>query len=344
MVIFHLNIFHIKVKGTNDDISSIDRPNLSIHLENWKSAEDRPELVDELVQDELDKDWIHQFDGSVEDAQAAFPLGLAIWEAWFGHHWFSPTALGSGLHCSWYKWQLYSEWTPMYAIREGCPSNIALAQYSTRVVSAGLRCESCSQAGCYQRISSRPSWFQPSQFNLLLQSGCFRSYLVSSLVGTSWLLLGTILTSSYFCGSCTFSVCRWLLLLQRKDVLPLTAAFVCSLMRVFGLPISWRKADSHCALDWIGWRFNFSIGAFYLQEPKRSKLSDLISQMISRSRIPKKALETFLGLALWITQIFPQMRSSLQYLFSDLHRPPGTQYSVDPGYWPITVSCLTDEL
>ena len=38
------------------------------------------------------------------------------------------------------------------------------------------------------------------------------------------------------------------------------------------------------------------------------------------------------------------MRSSLHYRFSDLHRPPGTQYSVDPGYWPITVSCLTDAL
>lgn len=48
------NVFHIK--DTNDDISSLDRPNLSIHLENWKSAEDRPDLVDELVQDELDKD------------------------------------------------------------------------------------------------------------------------------------------------------------------------------------------------------------------------------------------------------------------------------------------------
>ena len=134
------------------------------------------------------------------------------------------------------------------------------------------------------------------------------------------------------------------LLIQRKDVLPLTAAFVCSLMQVFGLPISWRKADLHCALDWIGWRFNFGIGAIYLQERKRSKLLELISQMLSHPRIAKKTLEKFLGLALWITQIFPQMRSSLHYLFSDLHRPPGTQYSVDPGYWPITISCLTDTL
>ena len=110
------------------------------------------------------------------------------------------------------------------------------------------------------------------------------------------------------------------LLIQRKDVLPLTAAFVCSLMQVFGLPISWRKADLHCALDWIGWRFNFGTGAIYLQERKRSKLLELISQMLSHPRISKKTLEKFLGLALWITQIFPQMRSSLHYLFSDLHR------------------------
>ncbi len=83
------------------------------------------------------------------------------------------------------------------------------------------------------------------------------------------------------------------MLLQRKDVLPLTAAFVCSLMQVFGLPISWCKADLHCAIDWIGWRFNFSIGAIYLQERKRSKLLELVSQMISHSRLPKRTLKSF---------------------------------------------------
>ena len=136
----------------------------------------------------------------------------------------------------------------------------------------------------------------------------------------------------------------YFMLLQRKDVLPLTAAFVCSLMQVFGLPISWQKADLHCAIDWIGWRFNFNIGVVYLQERKGSKLLDLISQMLSHSRIPKKSLENILSLALWITQIFPQMRSSLHYLFPDLHRPPSTQYSMDPGYWPTPLSCLSDTL
>ncbi len=70
------NVFHIK--DTNAESTSDDRPNLSIHLENWKSAEDRPDLVDALVQEELEKGWIYKFDGTVDDAKIAFPIGLAI--------------------------------------------------------------------------------------------------------------------------------------------------------------------------------------------------------------------------------------------------------------------------
>ena len=51
---------------------------LSIHLTNWQSAQDDPQLTAELVQEEIDKGWVFQFDGSVEDAQAQFPLGLSI--------------------------------------------------------------------------------------------------------------------------------------------------------------------------------------------------------------------------------------------------------------------------
>ena len=51
---------------------------LSVHHTNWQSAEDDPDTVQELIQKEVDSGWVVPFDGTIEDAQCAFPDGLAI--------------------------------------------------------------------------------------------------------------------------------------------------------------------------------------------------------------------------------------------------------------------------
>ncbi len=75
-------IFH--TKEINDDSSLIDRPNFSVHHENWKSAEDRPELVDELHRRNLIKDGFFASKGMLNRLVRPFhlvltgTLGLAI--------------------------------------------------------------------------------------------------------------------------------------------------------------------------------------------------------------------------------------------------------------------------
>ena len=53
-------------------------PDLSVHLTNWKSAEDHPEVTQQLVEEEISKGWLICFDGSVEDAKQRWPHGVAI--------------------------------------------------------------------------------------------------------------------------------------------------------------------------------------------------------------------------------------------------------------------------
>ena len=69
------NIFH--TKEINDDSSSSDRPNLSVHLENWKSAEDRPDLV-ELLQEELER-----MDFSLRRGCGIGSCGLSTWSCYW---------------------------------------------------------------------------------------------------------------------------------------------------------------------------------------------------------------------------------------------------------------------
>jgi hypothetical protein len=51
---------------------------LSVHLTNWKTAEDHPEVTADLVAEEIDKGWQICFDGTVEDAKNRWPHGVAI--------------------------------------------------------------------------------------------------------------------------------------------------------------------------------------------------------------------------------------------------------------------------
>ena len=336
------NVF--PVKRSDGESDSTQRPNLSIHLENWKSAEDRPELVDELVEDELSKGWIFEFEGSVEDARQTFPLGVAIGKLGLAITDSRPprlvvdsTVCGTNGNCIVDEHQCMPSAKDVlrtFPLRTNCHELSALgldvkAAHKRVVIKASHR----GLLGFSHR--RRLFFYKVAPFGAVFSAHWW------GRLGSFWV---RFLHLAIYVSHALFLFVDDFMLLQRKDMIPLTAAFVCSLMQVFGLPISWRKADLHCAIDWIGWRFNFSIGTIYLQERKRLKLLDLISQLLDHTRASKKTLEKFLGLALWITQIFPQMRSSLHYLFGDLHKPPGTQYSVDPGYWPITVSCLTDNL
>ena len=81
-----------------------------------------------------------------------------------------------------------------------------------------------------------------------------------------------------------------------------------------------------------------------LPSAKRNKLMDLLHKLISSSHCSKKTLERFLGLALWVTQLWPAMRTWLHYLYRDLHAIPASQFSVDPGTWEEVCRCLSHDL
>ena len=114
------------------------------------------------------------------------------------------------------------------------------------------------------------------------------------------------------------------LMSQRVDVLPLTAAYISILLQLFALPISWKKCILAKEVTWIGWCFNFSLGTASLDPQKRSKLLRLIQTLESQKHIHKRDIERFLGLAMWVTQLFQGMRPLLQYFYADLFSAPAS--------------------
>ena len=97
-------------------------------------------------------------------------------------------------------------------------------------------------------------------------------------------------------------------------------------------------------MQWIGWTFHISSGYISLPNDKRTKMLKYIKSLITHNRIPRTHLEKTIGLAMWITQLFPFMRIWLQYLYADLHDHPATNYSIDPGSWPRLSEHLSSQM
>ena len=62
------------------------------------------------------------------------------------------------------------------------------------------------------------------------------------------------------------------------------------------------------------------------------------------SRTSKLNLEKLIGLALWLTQLWPYMRIWIRHWYHDLYSIPATHYSIDNGDWRQFSSHLDDHL
>ena len=314
---------------------------VSVDVENWKSAEERCEVVDELIAEELSKGWIFQFAGTLDEARQMFPMGVAVGKLGLALSDNRPPRLvvdssicGTNANCE------VLECQTMPSAKD------VLRTYPLRNNREELNGLSLDVKAAHKRVVIKQSHRGLLGFSHRKSLYFYRVAPFGAVFSAHW--WGRI--SSFWVRllhQAIFALFLFVddfLLLQRKDVLPLTAAFTCALMQAFLLPISWRKAELAAEIHWIGWHFNFSVGTVHLQAAKRTKLLDLISHLLQHGRVSKKTLEKFLGLALSVTQLFPPIRSPLHYLFHDLHSAPGTLYSVDPGYWLTTISCLDNNL
>ncbi|CAE7338940.1 unnamed protein product, partial [Symbiodinium sp. CCMP2592] len=121
---------------------------------------------------------------------------------------------------------------------------------------------------------------------------------------------------------------------QAASLMPLSGAVICLFLQVLGIPVSWKKLQISCRVDWIGWRLCFSSGTVSLRDEKRLRLLDQVRSLLRRGgRISTKELESFLGLAMWACALFPTMRAMLHPFYKDLWSPAATNFSIAPESW-----------
>ena len=67
------NCFPLNSSSPTDDV-----PMLRVHFSNWSSAEEHPDDVMPLIEEEVKQGWVMPFEGTLEDAQVRWPAGVAI--------------------------------------------------------------------------------------------------------------------------------------------------------------------------------------------------------------------------------------------------------------------------
>ena len=82
--------FSDDIPGSNcfskkDDEIEMNRQPLSIHMDNWRSSADRPDLTAELIAKEIAEGWVEQFPGGIEEAQQRWPKCVAVCRLGISH-------------------------------------------------------------------------------------------------------------------------------------------------------------------------------------------------------------------------------------------------------------------
>lgn len=323
---------------------SAESPLLSVHHCNWSSAEDHPDEVRALIDEEVKNGWVTPFHGSLSDAQEQWPLGVAVGKLGLvlaeGRN---PRLVVDNTVCGVNARCVMPEKATLPTARD------VMRAYPIRSSQARVQAFSLDIKSAHKRMAVLPSHrgllgftFSSQLFfyNVCPFGAVFSAHFWSRL-GGFFLRLFHSLTWLAHVG---FLYVDDLFMFQDETVLPLSAAMICILCQICAIPVSWKKCELGSSIQWIGWRWHISVGYVTLPMNKLDKLRAMVDRLRTSERTTKKAIEQFLGLAMWVTQLYPSMRTWLHPLYRDLHAIPATHFSIDPAYWNNALNCLNDSM
>ena len=324
--------------------SDVDPPLLTVHHTNWSSAEDDPETVTALIQKEVEAGWVEYFPGTLEEAQQYFEHGIAVGKLGLALSDTRPPRLVlDSTVCGVNPRSRVPEKAQLPTAKD------VLRSYPLRQSNNSLSGASFDVKSAHKQVAVHPKYrgylcFQ-FQGKLYFYKNCPFGAVVSAHF---WSRLGGAYQRLFhrlcFLPHASFLYVDDLLWLQETKVIGLSAAVIAIICLLTGLPISWKKCELGPCIVWIGWSFHLTAGYVSLPSPKRQKLLELLQKMMSSNHCSRRTLERFLGLALWVTQLWPEMRIWLHYLYKDLYSIPASQFSIDPGSWDDVLRCLSNEL
>ena len=324
----HEEILPSKCFPLNLNDNPYEPPLLSVHHTNWQSAEDDPTTVQELINKEVDAGWVEPFNGT---------LGLALSDS------RPPRLVLDSTVCGVNPQSRIPEKAALPTARD------VVRSYPLRASTRKISGVSFDVKSAHKQMAVHPSYRGYLCFQFRGQIYFYKVCPFGAVISAHfWSRLGGAFQRLFhrlcYLPHASFLYVDDLLMFQETTIIGLSASVIAIMCMLLRLPISWKKCELGPTIMWIGWEFHLSAGFIVLPTPKKHKLLDLIEKLLTSSHCSKKTLEKFLGLALWVTQLWPSMRTWLHYLYRDLHSIPASQFSVDPGSWEAVCECVSESL
>ena len=309
-----------------------DTSGLQICENNWQGARENPAELRRLLQEEIDRGWLEEL--SLEEAQHRWGEHLAVGKlnVVFQHNGKSRLIMDgsvSGTNQSCHINERYNlpsiqDVRASYPIRE---SSSEISAFSLDVKSAhkSIRIrESDRGLVGIKTEDAKFFWCRVCPFGASF-SALWWQRLSSWLVRALHLLLYIAHTLMMFVDD--------LLVTQDAALMPLSGAAILAFAAAFNVPISWPKLQLSHSVVWIGWQINYRAGTFGLPPEKVQRLLEAVRKVLGNSKVAREDLEKVAGLLQWITNMCTPLRPWLASLYADLHRPPSTNFSLDPTDW-----------
>ena len=322
---------HVFIPTSAPD-SDADVSGLQVCESNWKGARDNPAELQSLLQQEIDNGWLEEL--TLSQAQQRWGEHLAVGKlnVVFQHNGKSRLIMDgsiSGANQSCHINERYNlpsiqDVRAAYPLRESA-SEVSAFSLDVKAAHKSIRIRERDRGLVgIKTEDDRYFWYKVCPFGTSF-SALWWQRLSSWIVRALHLLLYIAHTLTMFVDD--------LLATQESSLMPLSGAAILAFAGAFGVPISWPKLQLSHSILWIGWQINYRAGTFGIPPEKIQRLLEAVQKLLGGSKVARKDLERATGLLQWITNMCTQLRPWLSFLYADLHRPPASNFSLDPTEW-----------
>ena len=312
-------------------------------LDSWKSAQDHPDIVQTLIQEELEAGFIAHVPGGVPALKQMY----------------SRTAIG----------KLGVVFAAGRSPRLVVDSSISMVTANTVLpnhmllprISDVLQCspEAMSEQQLTQLTldvakAHRRILVHPDDGGLLCFHAngelyrCITLNFGARASGWYWGRLAGLMVRSCHAllahGHALWQYVDDLLAWLDKASSPLWASLIVIPMLILGVPMSWHKAALSDTVDWIGWRISVSSWTLEIPPEKLATLIAQIKTIQSANKLTLRELQSLVGRLLWLTSGWRHLRPLLIPLYKALHRIPITMVGMDHITFQDLVAHVDDHL
>ena len=311
--------------------------------DSWKSAQDHPEIVQSLIQEELDAGFIAHVPGGIPQLKLMY----------------SKTAIGKlgvVLAPGRSPRLVVDSSISMVTTNTVLPNHMLLPRIADVIQCApdSMAIQQMTQLTLDVAKAHRRILVHPDDGGLLCFHAngelyrCITLNFGARASGWYWGRLAGIMVRSCHSllahGHALWQYVDDLLAWLDKVSSPLWASLLVVLLLILGVPMSWHKAALSDTVDWIGWRISVAYWTIEVPIEKLERITAQIQSIRRSERLTLREMQSLVGRLLWLTSAWRHLRPLLIPLYKALHRIPITMVGMDHVTFQTLTAHLDDQL